>query len=1186
MYLKSIEMHGFKSFANKIVLDFHNGITGIVGPNGSGKSNVADAVRWVLGEQSAKQLRGASMQDVIFAGTENRKALSYAYVAITLDNADHVLPVAFDEVTVARRVYRSGESEYLLNGTACRLRDVQELFYDTGIGKEGYSIIGQGQIERILSGRPEERRELFDEAVGIVKFKKRKYTAEKKLNEEQENLVRAEDLLQELFNRLEPLEQQSKDARRFLDLKERQKRFDVNLFLLDMEHMEEEKQDLVVDIDVTERQLDGAKTINSHLQTDFDELEEKISEKDEAVSKLQDDEKKASLTKRNLEHEIELLKEQIRFNETSELSQNKRLSEITEEITERKEELAAYEREQKMLTENAARLKDELLKAQKDADESKTEVEQLGTKIENNNKEIFSLMEEKTKASSEEERLKTLEEQCSIRRSRLNQRLLSQKTQSDERLLRLSELEEEHKKATDTLEELKKASNALKEKEEEWKKKRADSEGALRNKESEINRARSRYESTRNIAERYEGYGNAIRRVMEQKDREKGLVGVVADLIHVEKRYETAIETALGGSIQNIVTEDEGTAKRMIAFLKKNHAGRATFLPMTSVDGRNRAKTSSFSNEPGVIGPALDLVEYDLRYEGILSYLVGRVVVAEHIDAALALAKKNHYSLNIVTLEGEYLRPGGSLSGGAFKNAGNLLSRNRQLEELEKEIASLEKEKEVLDKRIDDIDTAMALLEDEKEENAKHASQAILAENTASVSLQQAKSEAQKLSDERESIRDEEDSIEKELLSVRQQKETNEKRRLEIEQRQKELREENESLAKTLTGENRKAQAAMTHRQKIEIEEGTARQKTSFAETNIARIRQEIEKNRTSREQIIEAMNAAKEESHEKSSRILSIRKTMEAAEEEIVSLRKQIQDAIAEKESMDAERKGFFERKSDISDQITNLKNELFRLQTKLSKTEDSISLRTNYMWEEYELTRHAALELKDASLTDAIGMRRMLANIRETIREMGHVNVNAIEEYAQTKERYDVLKAQHDDIVEAKIKLEEIIQELDEGMRKQFEEGFKDIQREFDAVFKKLFGGGKGTLSLMPNEDILETGIVIVAQPPGKKLQNMMQLSGGEKSLTAIALLFAIQNLKPSPFCLLDEIEAALDDSNVGRYANYLHRLTEHTQFIVITHRRGTMNAADRLYGITMQEKGVSTLVSVNLIENELDE
>ena len=1186
MYLKSIEMHGFKSFANRIVLDFHNGITGIVGPNGSGKSNVADAVRWVLGEQSARQLRGANMQDVIFAGTENRKPLSYAYVSITLDNADHVLPVSFDEVTVARRVYRSGESEYLLNGTVCRLKDVQELFYDTGIGKEGYSIIGQGQIERILSGKPEERRELFDEAVGIVKFKKRKLVAQKKLAEEQENLVRVTDILGELEDRVEPLERQAKSARRFLELKETQKKLDVNLFLADIEQMSLEIKETNHNKILTESQLEDAKQENEKIHEEYHALEESILELEQTINQLRDEEQEQILSRGKNENRIHLIEEQIRSIRNARETFEARKAEIDAEIRSDEDQVRNFKEEQESLKEKLEGAALRLDKAKEYYTGIRDEIARLESAIEKNNEQSMSLMEERSDATSEEERLKTMEEQVSIRKAGINQRLLAQRTQADEAKRIADEMGKKHEEAKSALEELRALDSGLKEKEREWNQKSGETSKAIREEEREQEKLRARLESLRSITERYEGYGNAVKRVMEQKDHEPGLIGVIADLISVPRKYETAIETALGGSIQHIVTEDEDVAKRMISFLKKNKAGRATFLPITSVDGRRNKNASDVSGEPGVCGIASSLVDYDNRFEGIISYLLGRVVVTDNIDAALALARKMRFSLNIVTLEGEYLRPGGSLSGGAYHRTGNLLARNREMDELKSNIEAHGEKIDSYKKRLAEIETAAALLQDDKAKYSKKLQEAILAENTAKVELAKAieSYEATKGADEQ--IRQESRTMDSELLNIRSRKEDSQSYSRELSDRLNNLSEEKEKLAQSLDEQRYMESTAARNQSEVEMEESAIRQKADFAAENYERAIDDLKKHKEAKERLLSESESTQEDEENKLLEIEAIKSLISEGEDALGRIKEQLKASVHKKEEADERQKGFFEHRDKVALTMTNLEKEMVRLENRLEKTSEAIKSRHDYMWDEYELTPHAAEELKDEAYNDSAAMKKQLQDIRDEIRKMGTVNVGAIEEYAATKERYDFLKKQHDDIVDAQNSLNDIINELDEGMRKQFEEGFKDIQREFDAAFKELFGGGKGTLELMPDEDILETGIKIIAQPPGKKLQNMMQLSGGEKSLTAISLLFAIQNLKPSPFCLLDEIEAALDDSNVGRFANYLHNLTENTQFIVITHRRGTMNAADRLYGITMQEKGISTLVSVNLIENDLDE
>lgn len=1186
MYLKSIEMYGFKSFANKIVFDFHNGITGIVGPNGSGKSNVSDAVRWVLGEQSAKQLRGASMQDVIFAGTENRKPLSYAYVAITMDNSDHLLPIDYEEVTIARRVYRSGESEYLLNGSPCRLKDVNELFYDTGIGKEGYSIIGQGQIERILSGKPEERRELFDEAVGIVKFKKRKAATVKKLEHERENLVRVNDILSELERQIGPLERQSEVARNYLKKKEELKTLEVNAFLLEVQDMNARLDEVKKNFDISQGQMNENKELQEKVKEQYTQMEENLSEMDAKIESIRQEQSNTTLMKGKLENQIHLLEEQIRFAENADenLAERKGVLEV-----EKKEYLSqkdAYEEEKAQLEALLAEVEERLASVRKFNDDLQAEIKQYNDGIEKNNAEIMDLLNNKAAIQSKEQRFDTMLEQTNIRKAQLNQRLLQRKTEEESLSAGLLQCQKEYDEALAKQTELKEKEKEFMNQSVEWKNKLRQSTEEQQKKRSEQNKLSSRLEALRNIAERYDGYGNSIRKVMEQKDKEPGIIGVVSDLIHVDKKYEVAIETALSGNIQNIVTKDEATAKKMISYLKENRFGRATFLPLTSVSGKGFQKDRSILEAKGVLGLANELVEADKKYAEVLSYLLGRVIVVDHIDNGIALAKANHYSLHIVTLEGEYFSPGGSLSGGTFKNNSNLLGRNREIDELEKQIRALTDDIKKNKERIGELETAMALLESDRDENRAAMEENALAVNTAQIHLQRAQEQKSESENAFASLNSESDELERQLRDIMAGKKEIALEREDSSKKEEELKSQIEEFQKLLDEKMYMESSAARNVSEAQIEEANARQKVAFVQENCQRVASEIEKKENDILRLVEEAKNSKEDAAKKRGDIEEIKKTIMASDDNFAVLENALKNAISQKEAMNQEYKDFFKQREEISDRIAQLDKEIYRLETQREKLEQGIQYQTNYMWEEYELTLRSAEKLRDPAYDSLDEMRKSTSAIKDEIRRMGNVNVNAIEEYKEVSERYNFLKGQHDDLVEAEQTLMGIIDDLDEGMRKQFTEGFADIQREFDKAFKELFGGGKGTLELVEGEDILETGIRIIAQPPGKKLQNMMQLSGGEKSLTAIALLFAIQNLKPSPFCLLDEIEAALDDSNVGRFAKYLHKLTKNTQFIIITHRRGTMNSADRLYGITMQEKGVSTLVSVNLIENDLDE
>ncbi len=1185
MYLKSIEVQGFKSFANKILFDFHNGITGIVGPNGSGKSNVADAVRWVLGEQSAKQLRGASMQDVIFAGTENRKPLSYAYVAITMDNSDHQLAIDFEEVTVARRVYRSGESEYLINGSPCRLKDVTELFYDTGIGKEGYSIIGQGQIERILSGKPEERRELFDEAAGIVKYKKRKATAQKKLENERENLVRVNDILAELERQVGPLERQAQKARVYLKKKEELKTYDVNMFLLEAEHIDEQQKDVQAKFETADQEAREAKDAYKQVKSEYERMEQELSDTEEKLTTIRENLSGSAVMKGKLEGQINVLNEQIHTAEMTDEHLKSRLASIDREKEERLGFLASYDEEQKELRAGLLAIAEKREEAVETLEAVRREVARCTEGIESGKNALMGLLNQRASVKARQQRFDTMSEQMNIRKAQLTKRLLARKTEEADLDVVLSDYQKELERVNAVILEKKRDAAAMEEKEREWKKKSAETREQLEREVAQYHKEQSRLDSLKNIAERYDGYGSSIRRVMEQKAKHPGLLGVVSDLIQVEKKYETAIETALGGNIQNIVTEDEETAKQMISYLKQNRFGRATFLPLTSVNGKGNFKNMDALQEKGVMGLAHTLVKTDVKYEGVIAYLLGRVVVTEHIDAAVALARKYRYSLHIVTLEGEYLSPGGSLTGGAFKNSSNLLARKREIEELEQRVASLETEIQAKRKRMEDIKTARALLEEDAGKNKAELQELYILQNTAKLNAERAKEQKNESESVFAGLQLEGNEIENQMREIAKNKALIEQEIAEAKQKEQELEEETKRLQAELLAQGEKETAAQEAVSALQMEEAAIRQKEEFVLLNLERINGEIKRYEDEREGFLRDAKEAKQDAEKKRGDIEEIKKTILASEDACLRLEQELQETIERKEELSAAYKGFFKKREELGEKMTALDKEIFRLNSQREKLEETQEYQNNYMWEEYELTRHAALALRDETYTDLGALRKLIAAIKDEIRGLGDVNVNAIEDYKEVSERYEFLKTQHDDLIEAEKTLVEIIEELDTGMRRQFLEKFAEIQQEFDRVFKELFGGGKGTLELVEDEDILECGIRIIAQPPGKKLQNMMQMSGGEKALTAIALLFAIQNFKPTPICLLDEIEAALDDSNVGRFAKYLHKLTQNTQFIVITHRRGTMAAADRLYGITMQEKGVSTLVSVNLIEGDLD-
>ena len=1184
MYLKSIEVHGFKSFANKINFQFHNGITGIVGPNGSGKSNVADAVRWVLGEQRIKQLRGASMQDVIFSGTENRKPLGYAYVAITLDNSDHSLAIDYEEVTVARRIYRSGESEYLINGTACRLKDVNELFYDTGIGKEGYSIIGQGQIDKILSGKPEERRELFDEAAGIVKFKRRKTTAQKKLEDEKQNLVRVNDILSELEKQTGPLEKQSETAKIYLKKKEELKTLDVNVFLLENNRLKEELNQLEQKYRIAKDDLDTTSSKYENIKNEYEAVQNEIEELDKAIVSAREMLSNSSVLRGKLEGEINVLKEQIKSAKANEEHFLTRQKNIKGDIAKKEADKQEILEEKKQFDEQLANLelvrkeaKDELLSMQK-------HMEELNESIESGKNTIINALNERATIKSKIGRFDTMLEQISIRRAELNSRILRAKSDEAEQLEVIKQLEAEFQEVTDCIQKLNEQQSLLEEKNHEATDKLAATDKKLRDTQVLYHQEKSKLESITNLTERYEGYGNSIRRVMEEKEKNPGIIGVVADIIKVDAKYETAIETALGGNIQNIVTDDEETAKKMIGFLKKNKYGRATFLPLTSILHPQEFKTPQVLKEQGAIGMANELVKVDKKYENVAKAMLGRIVVIDNVDHAVKIARKFDYGVRMVTLEGELLVPGGAISGGAFKNSSNLLGRRREMEQLKEQVAGHLKEIDVLLDAIEQTKAERNKIRKEIEEGKEQLQKRFIEQNTKRLNVMKAEEKKSEVGKGFEELKEEQNELESQAKELTGEKQAILNELKASEEMEKNIEKQISEFQTVLEEERERETAQAAKVSELDMEAEKLIQKQEFEQENIDRILGEIGRYESELAEINENLEKLLTEAEQKEANIGEIEKTIAASHTMKGESEEKLNQDIARKEELSGKQKNFFTEREQMAEQMTSLDKEVYRLGSQKERMEESIEAQINYMWNEYEITLSDAASMKNEEMTDLPAMKKEIFALKDAIKKLGDVNVNAIEDYKNLMERYEFLKNQHDDLVQAEQTLIGIIDELDAAMRKQFAEKFEEITKEFDKVFKELFGGGKGTLELMEDEDILEAGIKIIAQPPGKKLQNMMQLSGGEKALAAISLLFAIQNLKPSPFCLLDEIEAALDETNVSRFAKYLHKLTKHTQFIVITHRRGTMEKADRLYGITMQEKGVSALVSVNLIDKDL--
>ena len=945
----------------------------------------------------------------------------------------------------------------------------------------------------------------------------------------------------ELEKQFGPLQKQSETAKEYLKKREELKHYDINMFLVEMKRLKGQIRENDEKLKIAQDELTEAGKKHEDMKAQYEKIEQEVDEIDAGIEHAKSQRNETTLLKQQLENQIELLKEQINSVRMNDEHYEKRANDIQAELANRE-------------------------------------------RIEKNQNDIRELLNNRASTKAKLQHYETTLEQIKVRRALLYKRLVEAESdvqrQQDLAAQYTEELKAVSGKITDSVEQIKNYETEI----AGLQKEIGQANENLRNRQNAYHREYSRLESLRNLTERYDGYGNSIRRVMEQKSREPKILGVVADLIKVDKKYETAVEIALGGSIQNIVTADEETAKKMIGYLKQNRYGRATFLPLTAIHGGQGFARAEALREPGVIGTADKLVTVEDKFTSLAEHLLGRTLVADNIDTGIRLARKYRQSLRIVTLEGDLINPGGAMSGGAFKNSSNLLSRRREIEELEKTVARLKTELQKSEAEVAAAKEKRTALYAKVEEIQQELQNDYVVQNTAKMNLDQVKSRQNATRENSEGIYAERKKLEEQVHEIEENEESIKMELETSQQLEDELTRQMESSQKWLEKEREAEAAEVRKNENIHLSFAALEQKKDFIEENFVRIREEMGKF----QEELATLNASKGENHgeieQKEAQITEIRQTIENSKELFEEINKEIEESQKKREELNQKHKAFLKKREDLAAHMAELDKESFRLTSKKEGYEEALEKQINYMWEEYELTYNHALEIRDESLTDPAEMRRRIQELKTEIRKLGSVNVNAIEDFKNLSERYEFMKTQHDDLVEAEATLKKIIEELDEAMRKQFTEQFAKISQEFNQVFKQLFGGGKGTLELMDDEDVLEAGIRIIAQPPGKKLQNMMQLSGGEKALTAISLLFAIQNLKPSPFCLLDEIEAALDDSNVTRFAQYLHKLTKNTQFIVITHRRGTMTAADRLYGITMQEKGVSTLVSVDLLEDEL--
>ncbi len=1068
MYLKSIEVQGFKSFVNRILFEFPTGITGIVGPNGSGKSNVADAVRWVLGEQSAKQLRGAKMEDVIFAGTQTRKPVGYAYVSITLDNSDHALLIDYNEVTITRKVFRSGESEYKINGNSCRLKDITELFYDTGIGKEGYSIIGQGQIDKILSGKPEERRELFDEAAGIVKFKRRKAASIKKLEHEHENLVRVNDILAELEKQVEPLKEQSEKAREYLKLKENLKVHDVNAFLLEHEKIKTQLSDLNSKLDIVMVDLNQSNEDYEATKAEYEDIEEQLKRLNDDMDSTNHMLSDTEVEKERLDGMINVYAEQIKTIEASNIHFTNRQQVIDHSIEEKQQEIDRQNKEKEKLADNLNEYEQKKKDIEQQSKLIQDSITEISEKIDWNNNVIFGLLGEKNSIAANSQRFATMLEQLNIRKAEYNSQIIQYKSEEHIQDEILCEYEKQLLEEQNKIKEIETNTNQCSADIEKNRQRIGELTSLIDRQQAIYHREKSKLESLIDITAKYDGYGNSIKKIMEQKASNKGILGVIADVVKVEKKYETAIETALGGTIQNIVTDNENTAKELITYLKQNKFGRATFLPLSTISGKNTLEKEPCTKEDGVVGIASNLVKVSFEYEKLAKYLLGRILVVDTIDNALMIARKYKHSIRIVTLEGEQLNPGGSMTGGAFKNTNNLLGRRREIEELKKNVGSVNKElgeyKEELSKQRQE----RTLLREKLDNTNQLMREAQIAVNTIQINLNQAKSKKEDIIKTYKVAIQNIAEIDSEIKDINLQLSSVTKNSNELDSKNQAVQKEMDVLNDLLSQKHQEESKHNLLAQQITIEYSSLVQKDDFIHKNIERLQSEIQSLENEKADIITKMATTNEDIAAKNKEILDVKEQIKNAQKQMNDYHKKVDELKSMRQQWNETHKAFFEKREQISAHISDLDKEATRLNANIEKQEEANDNIINYMWEEYELTYSYALPLKDENLTSLAFIKKQIQALKTQIKALGDVNVNAIEEYKKVSERYTFLKEQHDDLIESENVLNTIIKDLDTGMRVQFKQKFEEIKVEFDNVFKELFGGGRGTIQLMDHPAI----------------------------------------------------------------------------------------------------------------------
>ena len=1180
MYLKRLEMQGFKSFADKTVLEFMPGITSVIGPNGSGKSNIADCIRWILGEQSMKSLRGSKTQDIIFSGTQNRKSLGFAEGALIFDNTDGTLPIEYSEVTITRKIYRSGETGYYINKVPCRLKDVVELFMDTGIGKDGYSIIGQGKIDEILSNKSEDRRHIFEEAAGIVKYRTRKEETEKKLEQTKLNLLRINDILSEIENNLEPLQQQSEKAKKYLNLKEELKNIEVGLFIYNIEKYKKTLEEITSDDEIMkntlnqeEGKLEKIKILKEELKDNIDEITSQIEEMQnigfESQKKIEQLNSKLNVAQTKIE------------NNTENISRyENEIIEIDNKIEQLREEIELKESKKDNLKQNKERFEKELQEKEQELQKLTENLSAKELEIEKIKKQVEENTDKKYELQSEISMQKANYENLEKRQHQLKQEINNNILELDRTRMKKEDISKEFYKIETNRNKILKNIEEINSKKEEINTKIKEYDIQIANSTNELRMKKSRHDFLVETEKEKEGYIKSVKQLLldceKTKELGKGMHGVLANIISVPKEYETAIEMCLGASLQNIVTETEEDAKKLIEHLRTNNLGRASFLPITSVKGKKLENIKG--KKIGVIGIASDIVAYNKKYEQIILNLLGRTVIVDNMQNAINLAKENGYSFRIITIEGDLINPSGAITGGSVaKKTVNILGRSREIESLQKEIkkiqekiTKLETEKEqFITSSEETIEAVDALGKELQEIDITYAT-----EKQRIISIEE---EIEKVQKRTENLKHENEKAETDKEKIKKEKEENEKEIQEITKQN----EENQKIINEFALTNKDSQEYIDNLNiditNLKISVSSFDESESSIKEMTDMINKELENNAKGKKNKKEQIEKAKNENRELDNEIQETKKEIENIKYKVSNSGESIEKLKNERIEKNEKLTKKEEEQSQQFKIIEDLKAQIVKLEVRKNKTEEDIKEIINKLWIEYELTPNNVENYQKPE--NVLVTQRKVNELRTNIKELGSVNVDSIEEYKNLKQRYDFMCEQRLDLEDTMSKLRKVIQEMLEIMREQFKEKFQIINKNFGEVFKELFGGGVAEVTLTDENDILECGIDITVQPPGKKLQNMTLLSGGEKALTAIALLFAILKINPSPFCVLDEIEAALDDVNVYRYAEYLKKFSKETQFLIITHRKGTMEVADTVYGVTMEEKGISKLLSMKL-------